>query len=127
MPSKQAVKKLTQLCIDNLIDYIDSYWLKKLDLMRIVDKCRHLMYLIGPFEILNHDIVDYMLKTLNKNGTLSKYHFYLCLSTYLKKLDFSYLKRNLLADEALCKFIGLNCFVSVIEIYTYLNSYLSIY
>jgi hypothetical protein len=113
MPSFNTVKSLSDICINSLINSIDSYWLEKTKIKSIFEKINNkVLYLVGPFESLNDVVVNLILKSTYEKSKFSKYHVYLCINTHLKRLDFSFLKKANLIDGRLCSFIGINSFVS---------------
>jgi hypothetical protein len=112
MPSFYQVNKLKDICIKNIIDNIDKYWVEKTKIKQLLDNTKNQMiYLVGPFETLNDYYVDFIMKEIYKKTKLTKYHIYLLINTYLKKLDFSFIKKVNLVDSKLCSFIGTNAFV----------------
>ena len=114
MPSFYQVDNLKDVCIKNILSNIDKYWVEKTKIKSLLDNTRNQMiYLIGPFETLNEQYVDFIMKEIYRKSKLTKYHIYLLINTYLKKLDFSYIKKGNLVDSKMCSFIGVNAFVGV--------------
>jgi hypothetical protein len=112
MPSFYQVNKLKDICIKNIIDNIDKYWVEKTKIKQLLDSTKNQMiYLVGPFETLNDHYVDFIMKEIYKKTKLTKYHIYLLINTYLKKLDFSFIRKVNLVDSKLCSFIGANAYV----------------
>ena len=118
MPSYIQVAQLKDICIQNLINNIDVYWMRKTKIESLIESSSKLLYLIGPFESLHDSHINYILKKIyeskeKKRAKLTRFHVYLCLNTHLKKLDFSFIKRANIIDAKLCSFIGFNSNVSI--------------
>ena len=112
MPSFHQVKNLKDICIQNVVNHIDKFWVENTKIKSLIDINNKVLYMIGPFERLNDNLVDFVLKEIYKTSKLTKYHIYLLINTYLKKLDVSFLKKANIIDAKLCSFIGINVFVS---------------
>jgi hypothetical protein len=113
MPKLKNALKLHLLCLNNIIENIDCFWIKKTGLMLVLEMVPSMRYLKGPFEILSDDNIEYIIRSLSAKNQLTIYHLYLCLHMNLKKLDLSYVKKTLLTNSSLITFIGNNCFVSM--------------
>ena len=112
MPSKKQPNKLSEICINSVIDSIDTYWLSETSQLKMyLNKNMVPLYLIGPFETLNDEQVNYLLKSIYKKSKLHKHHMIILLHNRLKKLDLSFIKKHILISSSVVKHIGNNLFV----------------
>jgi hypothetical protein len=112
MPLIKQPNRLTEICIKTVIDTIDSYWLSETSQLKIhLNKNMVPLYLIGPFEALNDERVEFILKSIYSKSKLHKHHMIILLHNRLKKLDLSFIKKHVLISSSVVKHIGNNLFV----------------
>ncbi len=113
MPPLKHPSSLRATCVENIIQHMDRYWLHDYGhLKKALDDTRKFLYLIGPFEALSDQNVDYILRNMYQRNMLNKYSLLLCVHNFLKILDLSFIKKKFILTDEVCYFIGNNCFVS---------------
>jgi hypothetical protein len=116
MPRPNKPKSLKDICIENIITNVDTYWLpENCDGRQTLDTFytnTHQRYLISPFDHLDDKTVDVILRTLHKRNRLNRYHFLVFIQWRLRVLDLSFLKKPIFAINKLAYFVGRNCFVN---------------
>lgn len=118
MPCVKQPNSLKFLCAETICRSMDSYWLKEnCQLRKTYEQdfaANNVLYVIGPFECLDDETIEYILKSLYQRNMLNKLQLYLCLHNRLRRVDFSYVKKKNLVNLPLMNYIGLNCFVSLL-------------
>lgn len=117
MPQTIQPKRLKDVCIDTIINTVDTYWfpeksdqLASLDVFFTNKRCR---YLISPFHHLDDSTVDTILKSLYKSSRLNRYHLLVFLQSRLRRLDLSFVKKKNLINQSIAYYFGRNCFVNI--------------
>lgn len=115
MPRPNKPKSLKDICIENIITNVDTYWLpENCDARQTLDTFytnTHQRYLISPFDHLDDKTVDVILRTLSKRNRLNRYHLLVFIQWRLRVLDLSFVKKTLFGIK-LAYFVGRNCFVN---------------
>ena len=111
MPQVKQPKRLGKLCLNNIIANMNSHWFIRNDL-RLQLIANPPKYILGPFECLNDEHVDYILKRLHDDRQLVRFHLYLLLHNVLKRLDLSVIKKRTFINPDISNHIGNTCIVS---------------
>ena len=74
---------------------------------------------IGPFEVLNDETINLIIKRLYQNYELNRNNLLLLLHNRLLRLDLSFIrkKKTVLINSSMATFIGNSCYVSKIQFY----------
>ena len=118
MPQLRQPKRLKDICIANLVENVDKFWLaensqERLQLEAFCANSRS-RYLITPFSDLDSSTVDFILRSLYKAARLNRNHLLVFLQFRLRSIDLSFVKKKNLINSSLAYYIGRNCIVSVI-------------
>lgn len=113
MPQIKQPIDLKTLCLNNIKTFIDFYWIAPNQDIKVLISGRTLpRYFIGPFESLSSQNVHYILKELYLKGHLRKIHLFFLLHNLIRKIDLTFIKKNMFITANLCQYLGNNCFVS---------------
>ena len=112
MPPHLNPKNLTQICLNNIATNMETYWYNEYA-KQILDTNKIPLYIIGPFEILNDENVEYVLKKLTEIKLLNRNFMYLLMHNRLKCINLGFLRNRCFVNASLTKFIGNNCYVSL--------------
>lgn len=114
MPQLKQVDTLSDACISNVIKHMNTFWVAKSKIKDLIDSETHMLYLVGPFDILNESIVHRIMKKLEENGELNRYNLFILMHFRLAKIDFTLFKnKSIINIPRLFEFIGTNCHVSI--------------
>ena len=111
MPQVKQPNRLGKICLNNIINNMNSHWFKRNDL-RLQLIANPPKYILGPFECLNDENVDYILKRLHDDRLLVRFHLYFLLHNVLKRLDLSVIKKRTFINPDIANHIGSTCIVS---------------
>ena len=113
MPRLHEPLDLKMICLQNIIKFMESYWLlTNKELIKQIEGPKYPLYYIGPFESLNDQCIEIILKKLYQENLLNKNHLFLCLHNRLRRIDLSFVKKNAFINSSICQLLGNNCFVS---------------
>jgi len=123
MPQLKQVETLSEACIINVIKHMNAYWVTKSKIKDLVDNATNMLYLVGPFDILNESIIHRIIKKLEENGELNRYNLFMLMHSRLAKIDFTALKnKSIINIPRLFEFIGTNCHnVTEVDLSTLVN------
>jgi hypothetical protein len=118
MPQIKQPNNLRRLCLRNIINNIDSYWLN--DQSSMLKKVlttnfskKSFLYFIGPFEQLDDHAIHFILKKVYEYNVINKAVLLIFLHNYLRYLNLSFIKKKNLLTADVCSFIGNNCMVKL--------------
>lgn len=101
MPQKREPGSLKNLCEMNLVRNVERHWLKLKEGAQInksVDDPESnfgkFVYIISPFESLDSQSIEFILKKLYKMNLFNKNYFCLCLHNRLRYADLSFIKKS---------------------------------
>ena len=113
MPKLKQPGGLKSLCLTCIFNKADTFWIPQDKEHRsLIDNPNLPIYFNTPFEDLNDENVDCLLRMFYKNCKLNNLHFFYFLHAHLRSIDLSFLRKSSLVNANVCKMLGKNCFVS---------------
>ena len=123
MAPRLMPKKLNEICIDNIVLCMNSIWLKEGSHMNKFlshfpqsrTSGSSIALVMGPFESLNDETINLLIKRLYQNHELNRINLLYLLHNRLRRLDLSYIrkKKSTLINSSMATFIGNTCYVNL--------------
>ena len=121
MAPRLMPKRLNEICIDKIVFYMNAIWLKEgahmnkflSDFPQSRTSHSSITLVMGPFESLNDQTINLLIRRLYQNHELNRSNLLLLLHNRLRRLDLSFIKKrkSTLINSSMAAFIGKTCLV----------------